>query len=89
MQFNVLGILTIRSNGEVLKPGGIKQRTVLAMLIAAAGREVSVDSLIEAVYGEEATPGARRTIQTYVSNLRSVVGDTIRKVPGRLVALGA
>ena len=82
MQFNVLGVLTIRSDGEALNPGGVKQRTVLAMFIAAAGREVSADTLIEAVYGENATPGARRTIQTYVSNLRSVVGDTIQKAPG-------
>ena len=82
MQFNVLGNLTIRSHGESLSPGGIKQRTVLAMFIASVGREVSANTLIEAVYGDEATPGARRTIQTYVSNLRSIVGDAIQRVPG-------
>lgn len=79
MQFNVLGPVSVRSGSEGLSLGGPKQRTVMAMLIANAGRIVSSDELIQAVWGDNAAPKARRTIQTYVSNLRSVVGDTIEK----------
>jgi DNA-binding SARP family transcriptional activator len=57
--------------------GGPKQRVVVAVLVAAAGRPVPVDVLLEAIYGEEAAVGGRRTLQTYVSNLRQVLGDVI------------
>ena len=38
------------------------------------------DRLIEGVYGEGAPEGARRTVQTFVSNLRSELGDTVTSV---------
>ena len=47
------------------------------MLIAAAGRPVSVDALLLATYGEDASPGGKATLHTYVSNLRRVLGDVI------------
>ena len=47
------------------------------MLIAASGRPVSVDALLIATYGEDASPGGKATLHTYVSNLRHVLGDVI------------
>lgn len=47
------------------------------MLIAQAGQPVSVDRLVEGVYGDGAHRTARRTIQTYVSNLRRLLGDDV------------
>ncbi len=79
VKFQVLGPVTVVQGTETLPLGGAKQRAVLAVLISRAGSPVSADQLVEAVYGEEATAGARRTIQTYVSNLRSVVGDAIQR----------
>ncbi|MFV2000768.1 MAG: BTAD domain-containing putative transcriptional regulator, partial [Acidimicrobiia bacterium] len=58
--------------------GGPKQRAVLALLIANAGRSVSTGTLIEGVYGDHPPQGARRSIQTYVSNLRGELGDVIK-----------
>jgi predicted ATPase/DNA-binding SARP family transcriptional activator len=49
------------------------------MLIAYAGKPVSNDLLVEAVYGGDAADRGRRRVQTYVSTLRSVVGDVIVK----------
>ena len=77
MEFRVLGPVEVLNAGERLDLGGRKQKTVLAMLIANAGRTVSTDRLIEATYGDEAPAGARRTVQTYVSNLRSGMGEMI------------
>lgn len=79
VRFNVLGPLTVSEGTESLNIGGPKQRTVLAMLIAHAGSPVSADRLVDAVYGEEAGPRSRRTIQTFVSTLRGEVGDVIEK----------
>ena len=50
---------------------------MLAILIAAAGRPVSVDALLLATYGDDASPGGKATLQTYISNLRRVLGDVI------------
>ena len=75
--YRVLGQLEVRVGGALAALGGRKQRGVLAVLIAAAGRPVSVDALLLATYGEDASPGGKATLHTYVSNLRQVVGDVI------------
>ena len=82
VEFNVLGPVTVVDVADSLNIGGPKQRTVLAMLIAHAGRPVSADALVEAVYAEDSSGRARRRIQTYVSTLRSVIGDVITKERG-------
>ncbi|MEN8042107.1 MAG: BTAD domain-containing putative transcriptional regulator, partial [Actinomycetota bacterium] len=71
------GPIEVVKDGRRLPLGGPKQRTVLALLIANAGRSVSTGSLIDGVYGDGPPQGARRSIQTYVSNLRSELGDII------------
>jgi WD40 repeat protein/class 3 adenylate cyclase len=55
---------------------------VLALLAAHAGSVVSTDSLLEGLWGESPTPGARSTLQTYVSNLRMELGDVIVREGG-------
>ena len=84
MWFRVLGPLRVETTQpEALALGGLKQRTVLAMLVANAGRPVSVDQLVEGVYGDGALRTARRTIQTYVSNLRRLLGDSVIEKHGK------
>jgi DNA-binding SARP family transcriptional activator/WD40 repeat protein/tRNA A-37 threonylcarbamoyl transferase component Bud32/type II secretory pathway predicted ATPase ExeA len=81
MEFRVLGPVEVVASGQSLDLGGPKQRTILALLVANAGRPMSADALIDGAYGDEAPDGARRTVQTYISNLRSKIGDTITSVP--------
>ena len=38
---------------------------------------MSVDTLLQATYGEDAAPTSRATLQTYISNLRHALGDVI------------
>jgi WD40 repeat protein/DNA-binding SARP family transcriptional activator len=84
----VLGPVEVLSDGVVVRLGGPKQRTVLALLAAEVGTPVSVETLIDGVWGDEPTGGARSTLQTYVSNLRSALGDVIVRDDGgyRLLA---
>ncbi|MCZ6504509.1 MAG: BTAD domain-containing putative transcriptional regulator, partial [Actinobacteria bacterium] len=79
VEFNALGPVTVTDGADSLNIGGPKQRTVLAMLIAHAGRPVSNDLIAQAVYGEDRPERGRRTVQTYVSTLRSIVGDVVVK----------
>ncbi|MCV7415941.1 AAA family ATPase [Mycolicibacterium litorale] len=55
--------------------GPPKQRAVLAVLLLAAGRVVSVDRLIDAVWGDDAPGSATAGLQAYISNLRRALRD--------------
>ncbi|MEA2009590.1 MAG: BTAD domain-containing putative transcriptional regulator, partial [Actinomycetota bacterium] len=77
MKFGVLGPVEAFEKRRRLSVGGPKQRTVLALLVSRAGSAVSTDFLVDGVYGNGSTQGARRSIQTYVSNLRGELGEII------------
>ena len=86
VDYRVLGPLEVLVDGVANALGGPKQRGVLAVLVAAAGRPVAVDTLLQATYGEDASPSSRATLHTYVSNLRQALGDVIvRQGDGYLV----
>jgi DNA-binding SARP family transcriptional activator/tetratricopeptide (TPR) repeat protein len=62
-------------------PAG-RQRTLLAVLAMSAGRGVSTDRLVTAVWGERLPADGRRSIQTYLARLRAILGTgTITKEP--------
>ncbi len=79
VEFRVLGPLEAVEKGLRLDLGGPKQRAVLSLLIANAGRQVSVGTLIEGVYGDFAGDRAHRSIHTFISNLRGVIGEVIER----------
>ena len=62
------------SNGQA-SLGGAKQRLVLVLLALAEGRLVPADRLVDAIWGERASDGARRTLQVYVSTLRKALAE--------------
>src|SRR4029450_4355945 len=82
VKVRVLGPLEVLSSGAGVRLGGAKQRTVLAPPPAGGGKPVSVDPLIDGVWGDEPTTAARSTLQTYVSNLRAAIGDVIVRDTG-------
>ncbi len=90
MRYRVLGPLDIvLDGGGVVLGGGPKQRVVLAVLVAAGGRPVSVGRLLQAMYGDDAAPSTRATLQTYVSTMRRSLGDVVvRQGDGYLLQLG-
>ncbi len=63
-----------------------KERSLLAALALSPGGVVSVESLIAALWGEDPPSAARKTLQTYVWNLRQSLGaDVIATEPGGYV----
>jgi DNA-binding SARP family transcriptional activator len=82
MDFLVLGPVEVRKDGERVPIGGPKQRGILALLIADAGRPVSLQRIVSGVYGDEAAPGAAHSVQTFISMFRRQLGDVVRKDPG-------
>ena len=79
----MLGPLEVRHGDAALPLGGPRQRSVLALLLLAAGRVVSTDRIVTEIWGETPPDGARDSLYTYVSNLRGVLGkDRIVRVDG-------
>ncbi|WP_318306684.1 AfsR/SARP family transcriptional regulator [Amycolatopsis solani] len=69
-EFRVLGAFEVRLRGRPLDLGGPRIRTLLALLIANAGRVTGVDTMADALWDVDATPGTPRTVRTYLSRVR-------------------
>jgi DNA-binding SARP family transcriptional activator len=69
----VLGPVEVRLDGVVVDLGTPKQRALVAALALSRGRAVSVDAIIDLLWGDSAPPGVTATLQAYVSGLRRVL----------------
>lgn len=78
VDLRVLGPLEVRVGGERLALGGRKQRVVLAMLVLEAGRVVSADRIVDAVWGDVAAERSTGTLHVYLSNLRRALEPAAR-----------
>jgi DNA-binding SARP family transcriptional activator len=75
MRFRVLGPLEVLAGDEWQTIGARKWRSLLATLLLNAGRTVSVDSLTDAVWGDEPPAKAANLVSIYVLRLRRLIGD--------------
>jgi DNA-binding SARP family transcriptional activator len=69
----VLGPVEVHRDGVALDLGGPQQRAVIAHLAIDVGRVVSVERLIDRLWGEEPPRTPLGTLQSYVSRLRRAV----------------
>ncbi len=72
-EFRLLGPVGIWQGERLLGPTAAQQRSVLAMLLMASGRVVSVDRLVLAVWGEDPPGSARNAVQVQISKLRRIL----------------
>lgn len=72
MEFRILGPLEITGGSERVELHGARQQIIVAMLLLNANRLVTVDRLLEAVYGEDLPPTARSQVQISISSLRKL-----------------
>lgn len=75
MEYRILGPLEVLRDGHHLNLGGPRQRAVLAALLVAGGRAVSVDALTEQVWGAHVPPKPLISLRSYLTNLRRVLGE--------------
>lgn len=73
VEFRVLGPLEVRAGAQLISVGGPKQRAVLALLLLQADEVVSVERLIDEVWGDNPPPSAGHSLEAYVSRLRSIL----------------
>src|SRR5262245_43474841 len=73
VRFSVLGPLVVRSGGVQLEIKARQQRAVLSRLIVADGTVVSIDALIDAVWGPSPTREVVGGLHTLLARIRRVI----------------
>ena len=86
MRYRVLGTIElVDAGGQPCPIASTNQRTVLAVLLACRGEVVTVDGLVDALWGDIPPASAVPTLRTYVSRLRAVAGPAIASRAGGYV----
>lgn len=73
MEFRILGPLEVVADGREVELGGPKQRAVLAMLALEPNRVVSVDRIVDQLWGEDPPASALGSLHAYISNMRRIL----------------
>ncbi|MGP3916937.1 BTAD domain-containing putative transcriptional regulator [Nonomuraea sp. 10N515B] len=77
MRLGILGPLALTVKGEPVQLSSTKQRILLSTLAAHAGRNVSVQRLMESLW-ESPPASAAENLRTYLYHLRRALGDLDR-----------
>jgi DNA-binding SARP family transcriptional activator/ABC-type transport system substrate-binding protein len=88
VSFRILGRLEVVVDGRVVDLPSRRERALLGVLLLHVGEVVSVDALIDSVWGERPPVSARHMVHEYVSRLRGALGDAsviATRAPGYLV----
>ena len=92
MEFRILGPLEVADDGRSVVLGGLKQRTLLALLLLTPNQPVSVDRLVDVLWSGDPPSGASNALQYHVSQLRKTLGDNasvVTQEPGYVIRLDA
>jgi DNA-binding SARP family transcriptional activator/streptogramin lyase len=87
MEFRILGPLQVLADDRQIVLGAAQQREVLAILLLHRGEVVSVDRIVDELWGERPPNRATKTVQVYVSRLRKALGDGVLVTRGGGYAL--
>lgn len=74
LEIKVLGPFDARAQGKIVVPTAAKPRQIFALLALRAGMIVPVPTLIEEIWGETPPRSALTTLQTYILQLRRLIG---------------
>lgn len=86
MEFRILGPLEVVDEGRILRLGSGRQLALVALLLLHANETVSVDRLVDELWGESPPPTAAKIIRNSISLLRRELGDRlVTRPPGYLL----
>ncbi|OLT28872.1 hypothetical protein BJF83_13930 [Nocardiopsis sp. CNR-923] len=72
LRVTLLGRLGVEVDGTALPVRGGKRRALLAALLLGAGRTLTVEELVERVWGVPADPANRSALQVHVARARAL-----------------
>jgi DNA-binding SARP family transcriptional activator len=81
IEIRLLGPFEVRLDGQPARASGSKRDGLLASLALRRGRAVSVDTLIDELWGADVPAAPRNAIQHHVARLRAALG------PASIIAL--
>jgi DNA-binding SARP family transcriptional activator/tetratricopeptide (TPR) repeat protein len=84
VDFALLGSMQVRRDGVSLELGGLRQRSLLALLVLHANELVATDRLVDELWGDHPPDAAVKTVQVYVARLRKLLGSgsIVTRPPG-------
>jgi DNA-binding SARP family transcriptional activator len=91
VEFRILGPLEVVEHGRALPLGGVRQRTLLALLLTRANEVVSADRLIDELWGAQPPQTPANALQYHVSQLRKALAPRdaiVTQEPGYVIRLG-
>lgn len=77
MEIRLLGPLIATAKGTGIAPTASKPRQVLALLALRSAEGVTLPLLIEEIWGNDPPRSAATTLQTYILQLRRLLGDAL------------
>ncbi|HXV94921.1 MAG TPA: BTAD domain-containing putative transcriptional regulator, partial [Gaiellaceae bacterium] len=82
LEFRILGPLEVRRGRDQIPLGGGRPRALLALLLVHRSEAVSVDRIVDDLWGESPPRSARHMVEVYVSSLRKELGrDRLLRAP--------
>jgi DNA-binding SARP family transcriptional activator len=87
VDFRILGSLEAWDGGDALQLGGVRERSLLALLLLNANELVPTDRLVDELWGDPPPKAAVKTVQVYVSRFRKLLGAAaiVTRPPGYLL----
>ncbi|MFI6445919.1 BTAD domain-containing putative transcriptional regulator [Kitasatospora sp. NPDC050543] len=82
LEFGLLGSIEAWSGDQPIDVGPVRQRCVLGVLLVDANRAVSVDQLIDRVWGDHPPQRAQVSLYSYLSRLRRALAGPSDGVGG-------
>ncbi|WP_100524849.1 AfsR/SARP family transcriptional regulator [Mycobacteroides abscessus] len=81
MELRILGPIELWTGTSFAELGPARQRCVLGALLVDAGRPVSLESLIDRVWGDQPPAEVRNVVYTYVTRLRRALAQAGDNLP--------
>ena len=87
MEFRLLGPVEVVINDKPVAIAASRKQITLALLLLEAGHVVSVDRIIDALWGDEPPRTARSQVQITISALRGLLGEfeIVTQPPGYMI----
>jgi DNA-binding SARP family transcriptional activator len=77
VEFRILGPVAVQHGGRLCGIGSARQRAVLVALLLRANRAVSVDTLVDLVWGEPPPKRAESALRHDISKLRKLLPEPV------------
>jgi YVTN family beta-propeller protein len=86
VEFRILGPLEVLDGDRILRLGSGRQLALVAVLLLHANETVSVDQLVDELWGESPPPTAAKIVRNSISLLRRELGERlVTQPPGYLL----